>query len=406
MATFQYRALTKAGALVRGEVELPSLDSVKNYVQAQGCLLLNADRVGLAGGLGFLNRDLFAGRGMKAKDFDLLMQQLASLLVAGLTVERALEVTQSVTAGRRAKAALQGLLASVRGGTGLADAMAAAGPPFDPSLVAMVRAGEEAGAMGVVLTRVSEGLTKQRALADQLRSALIYPVTLVVLSMLSLVILVTTVLPEFRPLFEMAGKDLPPAARFLLAAGDLIGAYWWAGLIALGLAVLAIAQMLRTASTRVRLHRMQLAIPVIGTIAANVETARFSRTLATLLTNGVPLLKALAIARETVGNAAYAAVVANAERELKQGRPFAEPLEASALIPPLLSHMVRVGEETGQLHAMLTKVADLFEREVKTSTERLVSMLVPVVTIVMGIVIAGIITTILTTMLSVNDLAG
>jgi general secretion pathway protein F len=406
MATYQYRALSKAGALVTGEADLPSLASLRQHVQAQGCLLLSADCAGFSGGLGFLGKDLFAGRGMGAKDFDLLMQQLAALMAAGLTVERALDVALAITANDRVKTALRGLLAAVRGGRGLADAMAGAGPPFDASLVAMVRAGEEGGALGVVLTRLSESLTRQRALAEQLRSALIYPVTLVVLSILSLAILITAVLPAFRPMFEMAGQDLPLAAGILLAVGDVVGAYWWMALVGVGAAVLIVAQLLRAAGSRARLHRLLLALPVAGAIAANVETARFSRTLATLLMNGVPLLKALGIARETIRNAAYAGVIEHAERELKQGRTFAEPLEAAPLVPPLLAHMVRVGEETGQLHDMLSKVADLFEREVKTSTDRLVAMLVPVVTIVMGIVIAGIITTILTTMLSVNDLAG
>jgi general secretion pathway protein F len=334
------------------------------------------------------------------------MQQLAALMTAGLTVDRALDVALSIADDERRKTALQQLLAPVRGGIGLADAMANAGPPFDASLVAMVRAGEESGALGAVMARVSEGLSRQRMLAEQLRSALIYPLTLVLLSILSLIVLIAAVLPEFRPMFEMAGQDMPLAASILLATGDAVGAYWKTAALVMGLTVLVAAQLMRVAGARMQMHRLVLSLPVAGAIAANVETARFSRTLSTLLTNGVPLLKALGISRETIRNAAFADAVETAERELKQGRTLAEPLEASRLIPPLLPHMVRVGEETGQLPEMLAKVADLFEREVKTSTERMVALLVPAVTIVMGIVIAGIITTILTTMLSVNDLAG
>jgi general secretion pathway protein F len=206
-------------------------------------------------------------------------------------------------------------------------------------------------------------------------------------------------------MFEMAGKDLPTAARILLAASDLFAAYWWGMLAAGGIAVLSVVQMLRVPAARRRLDRLILDLPVLGRIVANIETARLSRMLSTLLLNGVTLLRALSIARETIRNGAFAAAIEHAERELKRGATLAEPLEASDVIPRLLPHMVRVGEETGQLQDMVAKVAEVFEREVQTSTQRLLALLVPVVTILMGLVIAGIITTILTTMLSVNDLA-
>ena len=406
MATYSYRALSKTGTVVTGETDLSSEAQLKRHLQAQGCLLLSAERAGGGGPLAFLQRDLFAGGGLNAKDFDLLLQQLTALLVAGLSVDRALEVALAVNGTGRAAATLRGLQVALHGGSGLAEAMAAAGPPFDASLVAMVRAGEEAGALPVVLTRVSEGLSRQRALNDQLRSAMIYPVTLVLLSAVSIVVLITAVLPEFRPMFEMTGQDMPAMASFLLAAGDFVAAWWGLLLAILAAVALALVQALRTPGTCLTLHRFLLRHPVVGTIVSNVETARLSRTLATLLQNGVPLLRALAIARETLGNAAYAEAIAAAEADLKRGRGLAEPLQSGGVVPPLLAHMVRVGEETGKLPDMLSKVADLFEREVKTATERLVALLVPAVTIVMGIVIAGIITTILTTMLSVNDLAG
>ncbi|WP_340116988.1 type II secretion system F family protein [Pelagibius sp. 7325] len=404
VANYSYRALSRSGAVVTGETEVDSAQLLKRQLQTEGCLLLSVERSG--GPFAFLQRDLFGRAGPNAKEFDLLIQQLTALLVAGLSADRALEVALAVNGSGRTADTLRGLQAALHGGSGLAEAMATAGPPFDASLVAMVRAGEEAGALPTVLTRVSEGLSRRRALNDQLRSAMIYPAALVLLSVASVIVLVTAVLPEFRPLFEMSGQDMPLMARILLGAGDLVSAWWWLGLTCIATGILLLGQGLRMRGPRLGLHRLVLRMPVLGTIIANVETARLSRTLATLLHNGVPLLRALGIARETLGNAAYAEAVAAAAAGLKHGRGLADPLQTSTLVPPLLAHMVRVGEETGKLPDMLSKVADLFEGEVKTATERLVALLVPTVTLVMGIVVAGIITTILTTMLSVNDLAG
>ena len=404
MATFHYRALSKSGAVLAADVDMPSEQALLRHVEEQGCLLLSVDRGG-GGVLAFLNRDLTGGKRLGAKDLVLLMQQLASLLRAGLTVARALEVTLAVGANERTKGVVADLLSSVRSGSALADAMAAVGPPFDSSLIAMARAGEESGALGDVLVRAADTLGRQRAIAEQLRSALIYPATLVAFAVLSIVILITAVLPEFRSMFETAGKDLPAAARILLKLGDLAAAYWWVGLAAAGIALLAMLRLLRAPTVRGRLDRIMFDVPMLGRIVANVETARFCRLLSTLLFNGVALLRALSIAREAVRNTAFAGAIDHAARELKRGAMLAETLEASRFIPRLLPHMVRVGEETGQLQDMVANVADVFEREVKSSTERLLALLVPAVTILMGLVIAGIITTILTTMLSINDLA-
>jgi general secretion pathway protein F len=405
MVTFHYRALSKSGAVLAADVDLPSRQALLRHVEEQGCLLLSAERAGAGSVLALLNRDLSGGGRLGAKDLVLLMQQLSSLFRAGLTVDRALQVTLAVGANERTKSVVRDLLSSVRGGSGLADAMTAVGAPFNASLIAMARAGEESGALGDVLVRAAETLGRQRAVAEQLRSALIYPATLVGFAVLSIVILITAVLPEFRPLFEMAGKDLPTAARVLLKLGDLAGAYWWVALAAVGAAIVSAVRLLSVPAARRRLQRFLLGVPIVGRIVINVETARFCRLLSTLLLNGVTLLKAMSIAREAIRNTTFAHAIEHAERELKRGSTLAEPLEASPFIPRLLPHMVRVGEETGQLQAMVSNVAEVFEREVQTSTQRLLALLVPAVTILMGLVIAGIITTILTTMLSINDLA-
>jgi general secretion pathway protein F len=220
----------------------------------------------------------------------------------------------------------------------------------------------------------------------------------------AVVILFTVVVPEFKPLFEDAGQQLPLATQIFIAIGDAVQGYWWAIAIVVVLAVVGFRRFLATPSGRRSWDRFVLGLPVIGAIVTKVEASRLGRTVGTLLQNGVPVLSALAIVRETVGNTIIAGTLEEAATGVKRGQGLAAPLAATERFPPLFIHLLRVGEESGQMVDMLIRAADIFEAETQRAVERMLALLVPVLTIAMGVLIAGIIGSILVALLSINKL--
>jgi len=276
---------------------------------------------------------------------------------------------------------------------------------FSTYYVSMVRAGEASGALDVVLTRLAEFLEKSQKLRESVRTALYYPIFLLIMALVSIVILLSFVVPEFKPLFASAGAALPTSTRMLVATGDFLRDYGWVLLIVMGCALYVLRRYFATAEGRQLWDSFMLKLPFIGTLITKIEVARFSRTVSTLLSNGVGLLNALEIVRHTLTNTVMASSIDSVATRLKEGGGLAQPMMETGLYPRLVVHLIRVGEESGQLDGMLSKLADIYDDEVGQTTARLLALLVPMLTIGMGIIIAAIITSILTAIFSVNTLA-
>jgi general secretion pathway protein F len=294
----------------------------------------------------------------------------------------------------------------VRGGAALSKALEAHPAVFSRFYIGMIRAGEAGGALGTVLTRISEFMERSRELKETVTSALIYPTILVLASVTSVMLLLIFVVPQFSQMFEQSGKSLPMATQLVIAAGDKLRKYWWA----IPIVVLLIwrffrRQMSHPESKAVWDGRF-LRLPLVGDMLTKIEVARFARTLGTLLANGIPLLAALSVVRDTVGNSVIAAGLEAAREQLKAGQGLSKPLMAQGVFPPLAVHMVSVGEETGQLDEMLTRVADVYDREVSLAVKRMLALLEPVMILGLGLVIGGIIVSILLAILKVNSLVG
>jgi general secretion pathway protein F len=269
----------------------------------------------------------------------------------------------------------------------------------------MIRAGEAGGALEVVLKRLTEFLERSQALRETVTSALIYPMILLTVSALSVIILLTFVVPQFQRLFADAGKALPLATQIVIAVGDGFRHYWWVGALLMVLAVVTLRRQFSQPESRARWDRWLLRLPLVGDLIAKVETARLSRTLGTLLGNGVSLLNALAIVRETLSNQVMATALGEVAEHVKAGRGLAEPLQDAESFPKLAVQMIRVGEETGQLQEMLIQIADTYDGEVQTAVKRLLTLLEPAMILGLGVIIAGIIMSILVAILSLNELA-
>ena len=392
MPLFEYKAVAPSGETVQGTMEAASLDLVILKLQEAGNIPLQARESG-AGGFSLGGFSL-GRRGMNTREVGEFTQQLSTLLGAGLPLDRSLQVLGDLAENDRVKRTVTEIRDKVRGGGSLSDALEEQHGAFNRLFVNMVRAGEVGGTLDVTLARLSEYLERSRDLKESIVTALIYPIMLLLLAAGSLILLLVYVIPQFTPIFEVLG-----VASFLQN-------FWW--LIAVAVAAFAwwFRRMLADAEKRYAWDRRLLATRWVGDLAAKMETARLTRTLGTLLTNGVPLLSALSIARNVISNTVLRKDVSDASREVKTGGSLARALAKGERFPRLALQMISVGEETGQLDVMLMKVADAYDTDVRNTIDRLLSVFTPVVTLLLAVLIGTIVLSILLAMLSVNDLVG
>jgi general secretion pathway protein F len=292
----------------------------------------------------------------------------------------------------------------VRGGATFSAALEAQDGQFTKLYVNMVRAGEASGALDQVLGRLADYLERSAELRGNITSALVYPMILLVVAGLSVIMLLVFVVPQFTVLFEDMGAALPLPTRIVVGAGDLFRGYWWAMLVVVAVIAVIIERWLQKPENRRRFDYRVMALPLFGDLIWKMETARFCHTLATLLKNGLPLFSGLTLAKEVVGNRKIGEGLDEVGEGLKHGRGLAEPLTSRAVLPQLALQMIRVGEESGTLDAMLAKVADIFDRETRASVQRMLTLLEPVLIIGLGIIVAGIIISILMAILGANEL--
>jgi general secretion pathway protein F len=406
MARFRYVAVDASGKLSRGMMDAEDEAAVVTNLRRQGLLPMRAEPA--TGSLTLhklLHMELSGSCGLHRGETADLIGELAVMLGAGQDLDNALRFLVETAGSARLRVVATALRDAVRDGSSLADALSAQGKSFTPIQVALVRAGEAGGRLAQALDHLARLLERQRTLSATIRTALIYPALLLVAAIAAIVLMLTQVLPQFVPLFEQSGAALPTSTRFLIDAGDFLGAN---GLFLALLFLLFLAgtsAVLRLPGPRLRADRLFLRLPVIGSLAREILAARFTRTLGTLLSNGVPLIGALAIVRAAMGNLAARAAVETATLSARGGAGLASTLARENIFPARTAHLLRLGEENAQLAAMALRAADIHETRTAQSVQRLLALLVPTITVVMGAVIAGIVASLLLAMLSLNDLA-
>lgn len=405
MPSFRYTAIDASGAVGHGEIEAPDEAAVIAALQLQGSILVRTDA---AGGrrLGDLLRLEF-GRGLALTRTELtnITRELSIMLGAGQDIDRALLFLLDMAPSRRVSSVLTQVREAVRDGASLTMALERQPQSFPRLYIGLVRAGEAGGTLAPTLERLAILMERQRALASSITSAMIYPALLIIAATASIALLLTEVLPQFVPLFQQNGAALPRSTQLMIDLGAALSAYGLWGLLALLIAGLAVRQMLQRPGPRLVRDRLLLRLPIIGRLARELLAARFTRTLGTLLVNGVPLIAALGIVAEAVGNTAGVAAIEGATRSAKAGAGLSAPLAEAAVMPVRTIYLLRLGEETAQLGPMALRAAEIHEEQTRLSVARLVSLLVPVVTIVMGAAVAAIVSSLMLAMLSLNDLA-
>lgn len=396
MARFQYKAVAPGGEVVDGEVTAETRDAALEIVRRRGAVPVAVNRAREARLAGFRLR---SRRRVRRGDVMLFARQLEMMLAAGAPVDRALDILRRVHADGPLGPLAGEVLERLRGGASLAESLEARPDVFAADFTGMVRAGEAGGSLAPALARLADMLERAERLSQSVRSALAYPLLVLILTGVSLVILLVYVVPQFQPMFEDAGVDLPLATAVVVGVSDFAVNYGWLAALAAVAAGFIVWSASRTPRGRVALARLRLATPLIGELTRRVETARFCRTLGALLQNGVTILNGLEIAAGTIGNPVIAQAACRSAGPLSRGEGLAAPLAASGAFPGMAVQLIEVGEESGRLPDMLEQVAEVYDRETAAAIQRMLDLLTPVVTIGLGVLIAFIIGSILAAIL-------
>jgi|SoiMethySBSTD1v2_1073268.scaffolds.fasta_scaffold286546_1 general secretion pathway protein F len=409
MPLYSYRAVTPAGDVSSGELEAANESEIVDRLRDQGLLPMQiAQSIGVAAAgeraAKPARASLFAPRRVTRDNVLGLTRELATLLRAGLPLDRALELLITLAPSLPVAVMLQGIRDEVRGGKSLSQALDARREVFSRFYVNIVRAGEAGGALGTVLARMAETMERAKELRESVRSALIYPTILVFVAVASVMVLLVFVVPQFQTTFAQAGKALPIPTQIVIVAGTFLRNWWWALIPAAVLAVLWFRRRGRTPAVRRLRDTRMLRMPLVGDLIAKVEIARFARTLATLLANGVTLLAGLSIVKETMGNVVLQNALDGVTAKLREGKGFGRPLAETGLFPRLATQMILVGEESGRLEEMLGRVADVYDREVATAIKRFLAVLEPVLILGLAVLVGGIVFSILLGVMGMSEL--
>ena len=400
MATFRYRAATATGELSAGQIEGASSVQVMDQLRRAGLRPIDVVETRAAASSAAARAD-----GATRRAMTVAIGELAVLLGAGLTLDRALAVCAENIERPAEKAAFVQLQARVKEGAPLSRAMAEAGGLFPPMASAMAEAGEANGRLDIALGRLAEALERTEALRQVVVSAAIYPIVLLVIATAVILTMLLWVIPQFEGLFSDAGAQLPFMTRLIVGASHAVRTYGAVGAgagIVLGVLVV---RWLRSPAVKARFDRWSLGLPQIGPLATAWELGRFSRVLANLVEGGVPLPDALAIAQRSFTNAHLSAAMGRVAAGVKQGAGLTASLSMEAIFPRGMLSFVRTGEETAQLGLMLGRLADVLDRDVRRRLDALIAVLTPLITVIMGAIVATVIASIMTAILGFNDLA-
>ena len=400
VATFAYRAVSPSGSATSGEIEAGSRAQAVTAVRRLGLSPLDLTEVAAP-------KQVKHGRadGKTRAAVTKTIGELAVLIGAGLQLDRALALSIENIELPAVRAQFFEILSSVKEGMPLSRAMAGNDALFSPMAVAMTEAGEADGNLGGALGRLAEALGQADDLRNLITTSMIYPVILLVIAVGVILLMLLFVVPQFESLFAGAGDKLPAASQLVMGASQSLRAHGWLMLGGVLLLYFGLRQWLRQPSMKLGVDRMILRTPQLGMLVRYIDTARFARTLSVLVTGGVPLPVALAMAQRAIGNREIGDAVAKVASGVKEGEGLTAPLAAANVLPKLALGFLRTGEETSQLGPMLGKLADVLDRDVKIRLQRLIGLLTPAITVILGVTVAAIIGSIMTAILGFNDLA-
>jgi type IV pilus assembly protein PilC len=384
MPVFTYSARTISGELKRDQIDVPARDDVIAFLRAQKLIPVSVREKPKGVNLSF-------GARLKSRDLVIMTRQFATMINAGLPLVQALDILVKQSSSPILQSSLESVLHDVESGNTLADALRQHPKAFSHLYVNMVAAGETGGILDTILLRLSVFLEKSEALARKVKGAMIYPAVIGFVAMTAIVVLLLFVIPTFQTMFESFDQQLPLPTRVVIAMSAFLQGYWWALAIGLAGGAWLFRRWISTSNGRLLFDRIMLRVPVLGPLARKSAVARFTRTLGTLLSSGVSILDGLEITARTSGNRVIHDAIMNSRSSIAGGESISEPLKASGVFPPMVTQMINVGEETGDLDGMLSKVADFYDDEVDVAVESLLKAMEPLMIVILGTVVGGMI---------------
>ncbi len=405
MPIFEYKAVTPDGKVVEGNLEAPSHDDVIARLQEQGQLPIN---IGSGGSQGLLSRQFelpWKRKKVPRKDLLIFTQELSTLIKAGLPLDRSLSILGDLTENETLAEIVRQALREIKGGKSLSEALSAYPQVFPKVFVNLVKAGETGGVLDHILERLVEYMENAEELKEYMVTALIYPIILSFVSLSSIVVMLTFVIPKFAGIFENAGAPIPLPMQIMLAGSGFVTSFWWLMIGIVGLSYYLFRRWLATPEGKLSWDRRLLKTPLLGSLLQRLEVSRFSRTLGTLLGSAVPLIQSINIVKETVGNQFIAESIEPIKSGVKKGEGLAKPFREAQVFPSFAVHLLEVGEETGRLDVMLIQIAEAYDRELRTAMKRLLSFAEPAIILFMGLVIGLMVVSMLYSIFSINNVA-
>ena len=401
MAAFSYVAVDASGKQKKGTIEAVNETAARNSLKSEGLMPVSVSESNM------LNKEISfsLGKKVKAKDLSVFCKQFESILHAGVTVIQSLQMITDQVENKHLKKALQDTKTLVEKGETLADAMRAQEGIFPDILLNMVEAGEASGSLETSFGRMAEQFEKDNKTTSMIRSALIYPIVLLVVVIGVVALMMMYVLPQFKETLEGAGSSLPGITVLVMNMSDLMIQYWWILLIIIVGIVVAIRIFIKTETGAIVCGRVLLKVPLVKDLTVKSAAARLARTMSTLMASGIPLVNAVEIVTKIMSNRIIQKVLEEAKVDIERGTPLSEPLEASGVFPPLLYNMAAIGEETGNIEEMLEHAADFYEQEVEEVTKALTTVLEPLMIILLAVVVVTIMLAIMMPMMSMYSAA-
>ncbi len=385
MPVFEYTARNAStGQILKGTLDVPNRDEVLKHIKQQKMIVVNVREQPKQLSFGALGK-----KGIKTRDIVIFTRQFATMINSGLPLVQSLDILAKQTENAALADVTKQVVFDVESGHTLADAFSKHPKAFTDLYVNMVAAGEAGGILDTILMRLATFLEKSDALIRKVKGAMVYPGVIFSVAGIAVAVLLIFVIPTFQKMFASVNMELPLPTRIVIAMSDFLINYWWAIILIIGGIVYAIKQYYKTPDGRLRLDQMMLNAPVLGDMLRKSAVSRFTRTLGTLISSGVSILDGLEITAKTAGNRVIHDAVMASRNSIAGGDTIAAPLEKSKVFPPMVISMIAVGEQTGGLDEMLTKIADFYDEEVDVAVGALLSLMEPMMIVVLGVIVGG-----------------
>lgn len=384
MAQFSYQAVEKDGKTKKGNIEAESIDKARSLLRADNLTVIKIGEAGM------LNKDInlsFGKKKLKPRDLSVFCRQFLSILKAGVSMIAALEMLSDQTENKILKAAIKSIKDNVEKGDTLSQAMKKQEGIFPSILLSMIEAGEASGSLEVSLERMSEHFEKDARIKGMVKKAFMYPIVLIFVMIAIVIIMLTFVIPQFEAMFKDIGSDLPAITKGALALSESLQNNWLFYIIGIVTIVVAYKVYANTPNGKRVVANLMLKVPVFGMLSVKTASARFTRTLSTLMASGMPLIDSINICANVMDNVLFKDALAETSKQVERGLNLSVPLKQSGLFPNMVIHMIGIGEETGNMEEMLTNVANYYDEEVEMTTQQATALMEPMIIVVMAVVV-------------------